>query len=206
LKLDGKTIPDFPGAVGHGLTEPHKHIEETHSMPTTEVKAANELADYQQLVGAMGDAVIVCDSGGVIRLWNAAAERLFGLTPAEALGSSLDLIIPERLQERHWAGFTKTIAAGQTRYEHDVLRVPAKHKDGRALSIAFTVGLLVGSQKKVTGLVAVIRDDTKRFAEERDLRKRLAELEKNTERERHEQQRGLGNRSLSGEEKLYAYS
>jgi len=63
-------------------------------------------AGYQQLVDALGDAVIICDRDGVIRLWNAAAERLFGFTPAEALGSSLDLIIPERLRERHWAGFT----------------------------------------------------------------------------------------------------
>ena len=146
-------------------------------MLTTEVKAANELVDFQQLVEAIGDAVIICDSDGVIRLWNAGAEHLFGFTPAEALGNSLDLIIPGRLQERHWAGYTKTMATGQTRYGHDVLRVPAMHKDGRALSIAFTVGLLLGPQGKVTGVVAVIRDETKRFAEERDLRKRLAELE-----------------------------
>ena len=132
---------------------------------------------YQQVVEALGDAVVICGPDGVIRFWNAAAERLFGFAPTEALGSSLDLIVPERLRERHWAGFDQAIATGQTRYEHDVLRVPATHKDGRALSIAFTVGLLLGPERKVTGLVAVIRDDTKRFAEERDLRKRLAELE-----------------------------
>jgi PAS domain S-box-containing protein len=135
------------------------------------------LAGYQQFVEAMGDAVIICDGDGVIRLWNAAAERLFGFTTSEALGSSLDLVIPERLRERHWAGYGKTMATGQTRYGHDVLRVPAMHKDGRSLSIAFTVGLLLGAQRRVTGLVAVIRDETKRFAEERDLHKRLAELE-----------------------------
>ncbi len=134
-------------------------------------------AGYQQFVEGLGDAVIICDSDGLIRVWNAAAERFFGFTPAEALGSSLDLIIPERLRERHWAGFTRTMATGQTRYQHDVLRVPAMHKDGRTLSIAFTVGLLLAAQRTVTGLVAVIRDETKRFAEERDLRKRLAELE-----------------------------
>ena len=135
------------------------------------------LAAYQQFAEALGDAVIICNSDGVIRLWNAAAERLFGFTLAEAFGSSLDLIISERLRERHWAGFTRTMATGQTRYGHDVLRVPATHKDGRALSIAFTVGLLFGQQREVTGIVAVIRDETKHFAEERDLRKRLAELE-----------------------------
>ena len=134
-------------------------------------------AGYQQFVEALGDAAIICNRDGVIRLWNAAAERLFGFAPAEALGSSLDLIIPKRLRERHWAGFTRTMATGQTRYQHDVLRVPAMHKDGRTLSIAFTVGLLLAAQRTVTGLVAVIRDETKRFAEEQDLRKRLAELE-----------------------------
>jgi len=132
---------------------------------------------YQQVVEALGDAVVICDRDGVIRFWNAAAERLFGFTRTDALGKSLDLIIPERLRERHWAGFTRTMATGHTRYQHDVLRVPAMHKDGRTLSIAFTVGLLLAAQRTLTGLVAVIRDETKRFAEERDLRKRLAELE-----------------------------
>ena len=131
---------------------------------------------YQQVVEALGDAVVICDRDGVIRFWN-AAERLFGLARTDALGKSLDLIIPERLRERHWAGFTRTMATGHTRYQHDVLRVPAMHKDGRTLSIAFTVGLLLAAQRTLTGLVAVIRDETKRFAEERDLRKRLAELE-----------------------------
>jgi len=132
---------------------------------------------YQQVMEALGDAVVICDRDGVIRFWNAAAERLFGFARTDALGKSLDLIIPERLRERHWAGFTRTMATGQTRYQHDVLRVPAMHKDGRTLSIAFTVGLLLAAQRTLTGLVAVIRDETKRFAEERDLRKRLAELE-----------------------------
>src|SRR6266704_763027 len=134
-------------------------------------------AGYQQLVEALGDAVIICDCDGVIRLWNAAAERLFGFTPAEALGSSLDLIIPERLRERHWAGFTRTMATGQTRYAHDVLRVPAIHKDGRTLSIAFTVALLCTHEHEINGIVAVIRDETARFLEERKLRERLRELE-----------------------------
>ena len=132
---------------------------------------------YQQLVEAIGDAIVVSDANGAIDLWNPAAERLFGITQAEALGNSLDLIIPERLRHRHWAGYRKTMASGETRYAHDVLSVPALHKDGRALSIAFTVGLLYGPQREVTGIVAVIRDETTRFAEERNLRKRVAELE-----------------------------
>ena len=81
--------------------------------------------DYQQLVEVIGDAVVVADTSGAINLWNPAAERLFGFTQAEALGNSLDLIIPERLRERHWAGYRKTMASGETRYSHDVLRVPS---------------------------------------------------------------------------------
>ena len=133
--------------------------------------------DYQQLLEVIGDAVVVADTSGAINLWNPAAERLFGFTQAEALGGSLDLIIPERLRERHWAGYRKTIASGETRYSHDVLSVPALHKDGRTLSIAFTVGLIYGPQREVTGIVAVIRDETTRYTEERNLRKRVAELE-----------------------------
>jgi PAS domain S-box-containing protein len=135
--------------------------------------------DYAQLVEVIGDAIVVSDASGTINVWNPAAERLFGFTQAEALGNSLDLIIPERLQERHWTGYRKTMASGETRYGHDVLRVPAVHKDGRALSIAFTVGLLQGPQGETTGIVAVIRDETARFAEEQSLRKRLVELKTN---------------------------
>jgi PAS domain S-box-containing protein len=138
--------------------------------------------DCQQLVEVIGDAVVVADASGAINLWNPAAERLFGFTQAEALGNSLDLIIPERLRERHWAGYRKTIASGETRYGHDVLRVPAVHKDGRALSIAFTVGLLHRPQREARGIVAVIRDETQSFTEKRNLLKRLAECEGNMAR------------------------
>ncbi len=127
--------------------------------------------DYKQLVEVLGDALVVADAGGLIRLWNAAAERLFGFTKAEALGNSLDLIIPERLQARHWAGYKKAMASGDTRYNSDLLRVPAVHKNGRPLSIAFTVAFLFGAERRVTGIVAMIRDDTIHFAEERVLRR-----------------------------------
>ena len=135
--------------------------------------------DFEYFVEALGDAIVIADPSGAITVWNPAAERLFGFTPAEAQGKSLDLLIPERLRERHWTGYEKTMATGETRYAHDVLRVPAVHKDGRALSIAFTVGLLNGPQGTVTGIVAVIRDETKSFTEKRDLLKRLAECEGN---------------------------
>lgn len=133
--------------------------------------------DFQQLVEAIADAVIVADRDGVITLWNPAAERLFGFAEAEALGQSLDLIIPEKQRNSHWDGYRKTMKTGQTRYATDTLRVPAIDKQGRRLSVAFTVALLYSAERKVTGIVAVMRDETARFNEERGLRKRLAVLE-----------------------------
>lgn len=133
--------------------------------------------ELHQLVEAIGDAVIVADRSGAIALWNPAAERIFGFTETEALGRSLDLIIPERQREKHWNGYNQTMETGQTRYATDILRVPALHKEGHRLSIAFTVALLYSAENEVTGIAAVVRDETTRFKEERDLRKRLEALE-----------------------------
>ena len=133
--------------------------------------------DLQALVGAIGDAVIVCDPRGAVVLWNPAAERMFGHTAAEAMGQSMDMIIPERLRKRHWEGYDKTMATGITRYGTDLLRVPAVDKAGRSLSIAFTVAMLFDAEGKVSAIASVIRDETVRFGEERALKKRVAELE-----------------------------
>jgi PAS domain S-box-containing protein len=133
--------------------------------------------DFEQLVAALGDGVIVCDKGGAIIAWNAAATRIFGFTEDDALGKSLDIIIPERQRQRHWDGYDKTMATGVTRYGNDVLRVPALHKEGKPLSIAFTVAMLQSPAGEVTAIVAVVRDETERWSEERKLRARLAQLE-----------------------------
>ena len=133
--------------------------------------------DFKTIVAAIGDAVIVSDVAGRVVVWNAAAERLFGWTEAEAMGQRMDMIIPERLRQRHWEGYDKSMQTGQTRYAHDVLRVPAVDKSGRAMSIAFTVFMLFGPDGKPTACGSVIRDETARFTEERALRKRLVELE-----------------------------
>jgi len=133
--------------------------------------------DLKQLVEVLGDAIVIADASGAITLWNPAAERIFGFTESDALGKSLDIITPQRLQHRHWEGYHKTMASGVTRYGNDVLRVPAVHKDGHSLSIAFTVALLHDADKTVSAIVAVIRDETSRFEEERNLKKRVTELE-----------------------------
>ena len=133
--------------------------------------------DFNALVSGAADAIIVCDPQGAIVLWNASAERLFGHDAADALGQSLDLIIPERQRGRHWEGYHKTMETGLTKYGAELLRVPAQHKDGHTLSIAFTVSLLKGDDGQVSAIVAIVRDETARFAEERKLRARLVALE-----------------------------
>ena len=132
--------------------------------------------DYRQLVEEAGDAIIASDPQGVIVLWNAAATRIFGFSANEAMGQNLDIIIPEKQRSRHWTGYDASMASGTTRYGTTLLKVPAIHKDGQTLSIAFTVSLLK-SAGKVTQIVAFVRDETARWSEERDLRRRIRALE-----------------------------
>jgi PAS domain S-box-containing protein len=133
--------------------------------------------DPAQLLSAVGDALVVTDASGAIILWNAGAERMFGFSPAEALGRSMDIFIPERLRKRHWDGYHETMRTGHTKYGSDVLRVPAVDKAGRQLSIAFTVAMLNDAAGKPEAVVAVIRDETVRFQEDRKQKARIAELE-----------------------------
>ncbi|MBU3590502.1 PAS domain-containing protein [Polynucleobacter sp. 78F-HAINBA] len=133
--------------------------------------------DLSQLLDCIGDAVVVADAHEKIVLWNTAATRIFGYSEEEALGNTLDLIVPERQRQKHSEGYSKSMETGTTRYGTSLLKVPAKHKDGRTLSIAFTVGMLFDEKHQANGVAAVIRDETERFAEERVLKKRLSDLE-----------------------------
>ena len=131
----------------------------------------------RQIVESVGDAVIFADRDGIIRLWNRAAEGIFGYTEAEAVGQSLDRIIPEPQREPHWKGYGKVMLDGVTKYGSETLSVPAVTKDGERISIEFTINLLRDGDGKVLGPVAVLRDVTARWVREKELRRRLAFLE-----------------------------
>lgn len=133
--------------------------------------------DCAALLLAAGDAIIAAAPDGSILFWNPAAERVFGYTEEEALGRTLDLIVPERFRDRHWEGYRRVMRTGSTRYGSQVLRVPAERKDGQRVSIAFTVALLFRPTGEVKSIAAVVRDETERWQEERALRDRVAELE-----------------------------
>jgi PAS domain S-box-containing protein len=132
----------------------------------------------RRILDGSPDAILVSDPGGVVRYWNASAERVFGFSASEALGSSMDFIVPERLRGRHWDGWETTMKTGVTRYGGgQLLAVPALHKDGRQISIEFSIQLLKDSGGQIEWVVAVFRDVTERYARDKALRAQLKALE-----------------------------
>lgn len=127
------------------------------------------------LLEAAADAIIATDRGGVIRFWNPGAARIFGFAPGEAMGQSLDLIIPENLRARHWDGYHAVMRTGESRYGRgDLLSVPALRKDGGRISVEFTIVPLKDAQGRMDGMAAILRDVTARFEEMRALKRQLA--------------------------------
>jgi PAS domain S-box-containing protein len=129
----------------------------------------------ERLVSGMSDAIVYADAEGVIRMWSRGATRIFGFAEAEALGRSLDLIIPENLRERHWQGYRATMRTGQSRYgDGQLLSVPAVRKDGTRVSVEFTIVPFTDDAGRMIGIAAIMRDVTARFEELRALRRQLA--------------------------------
>jgi PAS domain S-box-containing protein len=131
----------------------------------------------QQLVERAPEAVVIADRDGTIRFWNASAETIFGFAQTEAIGQSLDLIIPEPQRARHWEGYRTVMQSGTTKYGRELLAVPALRRDGTRISLEFSVVLLRDADENVDGIAAIIRDVTAAWQRERGLRQRLAELE-----------------------------
>ena len=133
-----------------------------------------------QIVTHTQEAIVFANRDGRIQFWNAGAETLFGYSVAEAIGASLNLIVPERLQARHEAGYRHVMTTGHTQYSHQLLAVPAMRKDGTRLSIEFTVVLIRDSMGDILGVAALIRDVTARWQREKEIQARLAALEETT--------------------------
>ncbi len=130
----------------------------------------------RRIVEDSRDAIIFADREGIIRLWNTGAAEMFGYAAAEALGRSLDLIIPENLRVRHNEGYQRVMATGASKYAKDLLAVPGLTKDGGRLSLEFTITLVQSESGQILGAAAIIRDVTARWQRDQDLKKRLALL------------------------------
>ena len=134
-------------------------------------RLCREIIDHTPL------AVVFGDREGVIRLWNSGAETMFGFTAAEAVGQSMDIIVPEKHRPKHWEGYDRVMRTGITKYGREVLSVPALTKSGKRISIEFNVTLLRDETGQVAGVAATITDVTARWERDKALRARIAELE-----------------------------
>ena len=132
---------------------------------------------YRRIVEDNPIAILYADREGKIRFWNSGAEAMFGYTPKEALGQSLDLIVPEKQRGRHWEGWTRVMATGVTKYGSDPLSVPSMTKDGARISIEFHIVLLRSPAGELLGAAAMIQDVTARWQQQKELKARLAALE-----------------------------
>ena len=134
---------------------------------------ANQEWIYKQIVDFGQDGILFADRDGIVRLWNLGAEAIFGYTAQEALGQNLDLIVPEKLRERHWEGYQRVMDTGKTRYGNELLKVPALRKDGKRLSVEFTIILVRGHRNEILGSAAIIRDVTENWQQEKAMKERL---------------------------------
>jgi PAS domain S-box-containing protein len=151
-----------------------------HEILLSQALEGSPSEDLQSLGRAVlftnSDAIVSADKDGVIRFWNPGAERVFGFTSGQAVGQSLDIIIPERLRKRHWDGYSRVMAGAESRYGNgDVLAVPALKADGTQISIEFTIVSLHDAAGALAGFAAIMRDVTARFEETRALRRKLAD-------------------------------
>ncbi len=134
----------------------------------------------KQLIDDAPDAILVSDLKGIIRFWNSGAEQMFGHSAAEAIGQSLDLIIPENLRSRHWEGYWRVMSSGETKYKTGLLSSPGIRKDGSRVSLEFSMVLLHDEEGQMQGCASIMRDVTERWKKEKELKERLNACESKT--------------------------
>jgi PAS domain S-box-containing protein len=131
----------------------------------------------KQLIDYAPDAILISDREGIIRFWNSGAELMFGHAAAEAVGQSLDLIIPENLRKRHWDGYWRVMATGETKYKTGLLSSPGIRKDGSRVSLEFSMVLLHDEAGAMQGVASIMRDVTEHWKKEKQLKEQLTVCE-----------------------------
>jgi PAS domain S-box-containing protein len=167
IVMDQIPLPDTPLTAPDGNRET-RPPEECIVLPDVD-------RFYRILAREAPDAIVYADTDGRIAFWNKGAERIFGFSEAEAIGKSLDVILPEDFREHYWNRYAKTVRTGKTRYgAGEVLAVPALRKDGTRISVELTLLPFVDRAGRILGMAATLRDVTKQFEEMTALRKELA--------------------------------
>jgi PAS domain S-box-containing protein len=116
---------------------------------------------FRAVVDQSPDAMIFADRDGLIRIWNARAEEMFGYTASEAIGRSLDLIIPPHLRAAHWRGYRAAMASGRTRLGGNAMLTRATHRDGSKVYVEVAFGIVGDKEHGVSGAVATARKSSK---------------------------------------------
>jgi PAS domain S-box-containing protein len=131
---------------------------------------------YQNILECMSEALIFADQDGIIQIWNPGAEFIFGYTSDEAVGQSIDLIIPEHLRKAHWDGFNRAVSRGTTAYGRRSVITRSLHKSGQQLYVDMSFAVVNNHAGKTIGATAIARNTTERYLEEKKLRRQIAEL------------------------------
>lgn len=127
------------------MNVPHTNPKETAMLP------------YQAMLEQMTDSMIFADNQGIIRFWNTASETVFGFSAAEAVGQSLDIIIPEYLRAPHWRGFHAAIESGKTKHGGKATRTKALHKDGHFIYAEVSFCVILDEQSRAVGSLSSAR-------------------------------------------------
>lgn len=133
---------------------------------------------FEALVAQASDAIIFADREGRIVAWNAGAERLFGHATRDAIGQSLDVIIPDHLRQAHWDAFDRAVTTGTTRHDGRAIVTRSMKADGTKIYVDISFALVRDVAGAVVGSLAIARDATERHAAEAATRARIAELER----------------------------
>lgn len=131
---------------------------------------------YQNILACMSEAMIFADLEGIIQIWNPGAEFIFGHTSIEAVGESLNLIIPEHLRKAHWDGFHQAVGRGSTTHGRRSIITRSLHKSGEQLYVDMSFAIVKNQAGETIGSTAVARNATARHLEDKSLRRQLAEL------------------------------
>jgi len=128
------------------------------------------------LVDQTDDGLVFADREGVIRAWSAGAERIFGFPRGEAVGQTLDLIVPERFREAHWRGYDHALETGVTKYAGQVMPTRSARKDGTTIYVELSFTMIHDDAGAIIGVLGGARDITQRFEREREERARQRAL------------------------------
>ncbi len=114
---------------------------------------------YEFIVTNMPDGLIWADREGIIRIWNQSAERFLGYRADEAIGQSLDLVLPEPCRGRHWAAFHRWMATGENRIEEPFGVISLIHRDGTTVRLESTFVRTRDERGETVGAGALVRPE-----------------------------------------------